>query len=70
MTKLGNDGVDINFAKQQFQKVFKKDNYAIYDELVQEIKDSFKRFNINSKTDFAKRVNNLDDEFYKFIKAN
>lgn len=70
-TKLINDGVPnpSQFVKEKLQTIFKKDNYNIYNEIIQESPDAFKRFGINTKGQFIQKVNNLDDDLFGFIKV-
>lgn len=68
MMKLAEVDNPTKFVKEQFQKVFKKNNYKIYDEVISENSDAFLKFDIKSKAEFIKRVNKNDDVFYNFIK--
>ncbi|NDV79485.1 hypothetical protein [Dysgonomonas sp. 511] len=57
------------FVREQFQEVFKKNNYQIYDELIKAQKTTFSKYGIYSKADFVKEINNLDSNWYKIFKV-
>ncbi|GHV18285.1 hypothetical protein FACS1894169_14770 [Bacteroidia bacterium] len=69
--KLIKDGVPdpSKFVREQFQEVFKKNNYSIYEELVKEQKDVFVKYGINSKSKFIQEINNVDSDWYKLFKV-
>ena len=56
------------FVKGEFQKVFRENNYSIYDEL-KEQQDIFTKIGITSKSKFIQEINNLDSDWYKLFKT-
>ena len=68
MMKLAEVDNPTKFVKEQFQKVFKKNNYKIYDDVFSENSNAFLKFDIKSKAEFIRKANKTDDIFYNFIK--
>ena len=70
-TKLinGNIGNPLEFVKQQFQRIFKTNNYKLYDDIVSEAPNAFIQFGISNKGDFVQKVNNIASDLYNFVKV-
>lgn len=67
MMKLQEVDNPTRFVREQFQKIFLKDNYKFYDEIRELEPKALLRFGISSKNEFAKTVSNLDSKIYANI---
>ncbi len=57
----------MTLIKEKFQDIFKQNNYQLWDDMETAGSNVFKSLNITSKTQFAQKVNSLDNELFKFI---
>jgi hypothetical protein len=53
--------------KEQYQKLFSKNDYAAFDELLNS--NWFSKYQITNKNFFKEAVNDITDDFYSFIQV-
>ena len=64
----GQKTTDLNYIKQNFQTLFSKNNYEIFDQIGGPQNSLMQSLNIVNKNDFIDAVEDLSGDIYKFIK--
>jgi len=60
---------DLTFVKENFQSLFSKNNYEIFDQVGGAQNSLMQSLGIANKSDFIDAVSDLGDDIYKFIKV-